>query len=258
MYCFGTDSKLTHYLNICVWLADPHFALLNQVTFTLMAREKQEWPGTPLDLSLQATTRATDSSLLIRAVPKGFVVRNRQDDRNWFTGLHSGIKIFFHKLLVWLLSYSIHTVAEGAQSYFERKVNSRFSSFYSLTSVKPQSTAGDRGCSLPIPLPKFGCRKKSEHNLGEEAVEDFIYLFFYGSVTHVCSHSIHEWPMLLMWEPELNKLQGTYLLASTNSDRKSSKEKHNMCNVKCDRNRACWLFLKAGQMEGLMLLFLTN
>jgi len=39
---FGVDGKLTRHLNVYVWTADPHFALLKEVTFTLMARAKQE------------------------------------------------------------------------------------------------------------------------------------------------------------------------------------------------------------------------
>lgn len=39
---FGADSKLARHRNVCVCIADPHFALLKEVTFTLMATAQQE------------------------------------------------------------------------------------------------------------------------------------------------------------------------------------------------------------------------
>lgn len=39
---FGAVSKLACHLNVCVWIADPHFALLKEATFPLIARAKQE------------------------------------------------------------------------------------------------------------------------------------------------------------------------------------------------------------------------
>lgn len=77
---FGADSKLTHHLDMCVWIADPHFAFLNEMIFSLMSKTKQEWLGILLDLLLKSSTRATDSDCPpIIAVPKGFVVRNGQN-----------------------------------------------------------------------------------------------------------------------------------------------------------------------------------